>query len=134
MAILGHYTEDTLHDHCPPGKESWCSFQRDVATGSSLHKPIKNPLPDAVAKVVKPLVNRLGKKEFLVSVEKCRTQNIDESFHHTVWQYAPKDKVNSVSEIIHVLRLAVLFFSTKDMVCQSMQCANPLEFSFLKIC
>ena len=44
MAILDHYKEDTLYEHCPPGKESWCSFQRDVATGSSFHKPIKNPL------------------------------------------------------------------------------------------
>ena len=44
MAILDHYKEDTLYEHCPPGKESWCSFQRDVATGSSFHKPSKNPL------------------------------------------------------------------------------------------
>ena len=44
MAILDHYKEDKLHEHCPPGKESWCSFQRDVATGSSFNKPIKNPL------------------------------------------------------------------------------------------
>ena len=34
MAILDHYEEDTLHDHCPPGKRKWCSLQRDVATGS----------------------------------------------------------------------------------------------------
>ena len=54
MAILDYYTEDTLHDHCPPSKGSWCSFQRDVATGSSLHKPIKKPLPDAVVKVIIP--------------------------------------------------------------------------------
>ena len=44
MAILDHYKEDTLYEHCPPGKESWCSFQMDIATGSSFHKPIKNPL------------------------------------------------------------------------------------------
>ena len=30
MAILDHYKEDTLHDHYPPGKGSWCSFQRDL--------------------------------------------------------------------------------------------------------
>ena len=74
MTIQDHYKEDTLHDHCPPGKESWCSFQRDVTTGSSFHKPIKNPLPDAVVKVIKPLFDHFRKKEFLVSVEKCRTK------------------------------------------------------------
>ena len=111
MAILDHYKEDTLYDHWPPGKESWCSFLRDVTTGSSFHKPIKNPLPDAVVKVIKPLSDRLGKKELLVSVEKCRTQNVNESFHHIVWQYAPKGQVNSINEINLALHLAVLVFN-----------------------
>ena len=93
----------------------------------------KKPLPDTVVKVIKPLFDHLGKKEFLVSVEKCRTQNVNESFHHIVWQYAPKDKLNSVNKINLAPHLAVLI-STKDMVCQSVQCPNPLEFSFLKIC
>ena len=35
MAILNQYKENTLHDHRLPGKPSWCSFQRDVATRSS---------------------------------------------------------------------------------------------------
>ena len=90
-----------------------CSFQRDVATGSSFHKPIKNPLPNAVVEVIKPFFDRLIKKDFLVSVEKCRTQNIDESFHHIVWQYAPKDKVNSVNRQILALQLAVLIFNKR---------------------
>ena len=101
MAILDHYKEDTLHNHCPSGKGSWCSF----------HKPIKNPLPDTVVKVIKPLFDRLGKKEFLVSVENCGTQNANEPFHHIVWQYAAKDKVNSVNEINLALHLAVLVFN-----------------------
>ena len=64
MAILDHYKEDTLHDHCPSGKGSWCSFQKNIATRSSFHKPIKNPLPDAVVKIIKPFFDRLGKKKF----------------------------------------------------------------------
>ena len=44
-------------------------------------------------------------------MEKRRTQNVNESFHHTVWQYAPKDKVNSVNEINLALRFAVLVFN-----------------------
>ena len=63
MTVLDHYKEDTVHDHCPPGKGSWCSFQTDVATGTSFHKPIKNPLPDAVVKVI-TLFGSLGKKNF----------------------------------------------------------------------
>ena len=64
-----------------------------------------------MVKIIKPLFDRLGEKEFLVSVEKCRTQNINESFHHTVWQYAPKDRVNSVNEINFALHLAVFVFN-----------------------
>ena len=131
MAILDHYEEDTLHDHCLPGKGSWYSFQRDAATGSSFHKPIKSsPLPDAVVKVIKPLFDRLEKKEFLVSVEKCRTQNVNESFHHIVWQYAPKDKVNSVNEINLALHLAVLVFNEVHGLSISVICKSVgIQFS-----
>ena len=45
------------------GKGSCCSFQRDVLTGGSFHKPIKNPLPNAVIKVIKSLFDCFGKKE-----------------------------------------------------------------------
>ena len=130
MTIEDHYKEDTLHDHCPPGKESWCSFQRDVTTGSSFHKPIKNPLPDAVVKVIKPLFDHFRKKEFLVSVEKCRTQNVNESFHHIVWQYAPKDKVNSVNEVNLALHLAVLVFNEGHGLSISVICKSAgIQFS-----
>ena len=64
-----------------------------------------------MVKVIKPLSDRLGKKELLVSVEKCRTQNVIESFHHIVWQYAPKGQVNSINEINLALHLAVLVFN-----------------------
>ena len=37
-----HYKEGPCHTKCPVGPGSWCSFQRDVAYGTQLHKPIKN--------------------------------------------------------------------------------------------
>ena len=77
-----------------------------------------------MVKVIKPFFDRLIKKDFLVSVEKWRTHNIDESFHHIVWQYVPKDKVNSVSKQILALQLAVLIFnkghgSSISAICKS---------------
>ena len=50
-AILKHYcstVEKPQHDNCPSGPQSWCSFQRGKATGTNLHKPIKNHVPPAV--------------------------------------------------------------------------------------
>ncbi|KAK3745837.1 hypothetical protein QZH41_004305 [Actinostola sp. cb2023] len=38
MAILKHYSsylDNLQHDDCPEGPSSWCSFQRDLANGTS---------------------------------------------------------------------------------------------------
>ena len=32
MAILDHYVEDPTQNSCPPGKESWSSYNLDRAT------------------------------------------------------------------------------------------------------
>lgn len=61
-AILKYYSstvEEPKHDDCTAGASSWCSFQRDIANGTNLHKPIKNPLSDAVVEVMQPLFDRL---------------------------------------------------------------------------
>ena len=96
----------------------------------ALHKPIKNPLSDAVVKAIKPLFDRLGKGEFLVSVEKYRTQNVNESFHYIVWQYAPKVKVKSVNEINLALHLVVLVFNEGRVLSISAICKSVgIQFS-----
>ena len=51
MAIWHHsksMDENPDHDLCPPGKESWCGFQRDISkvTADYVHK---FPIPEAVA-------------------------------------------------------------------------------------
>lgn len=68
-AILKHYSstlENPQHEDCPQGKGSWCSYNRD----RSSHVLIKNPLPPAVVKVVQPVFDRLGSKEFLIGCKK----------------------------------------------------------------
>ena len=42
-AILKHYAstpEQPRHEDCPMGKDSWCSHNRDKATGQTTHVPI----------------------------------------------------------------------------------------------
>ena len=95
QAILYHYAstpEKPQHQHCPTGKPSWCSYQRDITTGKQTYQPIKKPLPPAVLKVVKPVFARLGDKKFLAGCEGCETQNQNESLHHVIWSFAPKDQ------------------------------------------
>lgn len=57
MAIW-HHTQSTGqspdHDLCPPGEDSWCGFQRDIAKGTSDYQH-NHPLPKAVANIILPI-------------------------------------------------------------------------------
>ena len=90
-----HYSstsEKPQHNYCQKGKESWCSYQRDLVNGTKLHKPIKNPLCPAIVEVVKLVFDRLGDAKFLAGCEKRLTQNPNESLHHVIWGLAPKEQ------------------------------------------
>ena len=113
-AILKHYSssaEVPRHDDCPEGPSSWCSYQRDVANGTNLHKPIKKPLPDAVVEVIQPLFDRLGAETFLIGCEECYTQNGNECLHHAIWGMASKEVYSSPQEISTAISLGVLQFN-----------------------
>ncbi|KAK3703836.1 hypothetical protein QZH41_012449, partial [Actinostola sp. cb2023] len=114
MAILKHYSsslDNLQHDDCPEGSSSWCSFQRDLANGTNLHKPIKDPLSKAVVEVMQPLFDRLGDESFLVGCENCYTQNANEYLHHVIWGMAPKDTYTSAQEVNTAASLGVLQFN-----------------------
>ena len=113
-AILKHFSstpEEPKHNDCPTSPNSWCSYQHDQANGTNLHKPIKNPFPDAVVEVMQPLFNRLGNESFLVGCESCYTQNQNECLHHTIWGMAYKEMFSSPQEISLAISLAVLHFN-----------------------
>ena len=98
-AILKHYAstpEKPQHEDCPMGKDSWCSYNRDQATGQTTHVPIKDPLPEAVVKVIQPTFDRLGSEEFLEGCQSCLDQNNNESLHHVVWGMSPKEPFSTV--------------------------------------
>ena len=111
MANLDLYGEYPTHNSCLLGKESWCSYNLDRTTGQNTHKPIQNPLPKMVVQIVKPLFERLGSVQLLSSVASCRTQNVNESFHRLVWQFAPKDVFTSTIDTKCALYLAVTLFN-----------------------
>ena len=113
-AILKHYSstlESPRHEDCPHGEDSWCSYNRDVATGHTTHVPIKDPLPQAVVKVVQPTFDRLGSEQFLAGCEKCPDQNRNESLHHVIWGMSPKEQFTSQQEASLSVSLGVLVFN-----------------------
>ena len=51
-------------EECPPGRHSWCSYNREISSGTNYHQPIKNPLPPAAVVEIQPRFDRLGSKKF----------------------------------------------------------------------
>ena len=76
------------------------------------HQPIKKPLPPVVLKVVKPVFDRLGNQTFLAGCEDCETQNPNESLHHVIWGFTPKEQYTSAAENDLAVSLGVLVFNS----------------------
>ena len=114
-AIMYHYAsteENPQHTFCPVGKDSWCSYQRDVVNNTTFHKPVKNPFPPAIIEVMKPVFDRLGDANFLAGCERCATQNPNESLHHVIWGLAPKEQYTSPRETSLAVSLGCLLFNS----------------------
>ena len=95
FAILDHYSstpENPMHDNCPLGAESFCSYNRDKATGLKTHVPTANPFTTELRDVLLPVFTKLGSRDFLDKCKNTRTQNANESLHHVIWSLAPKDQ------------------------------------------
>ena len=115
-AILDHYSstvENLKHDMSPPGEKSWCSYQRDIATKQSLHKPVKWPLTHAILAIINPVFQWLGSVEFLENCKSCCTQNPNKAFNHLIWCLAPKEQYVSPLETPLVISLGGCLFNNR---------------------
>ena len=78
-----------LHNHCPDGPDSWCSFKRDKANNTDLYKPGPG-LPDNIIALIKPIYARLSTDDLLKKCLDCKTQNQNESINAMIWNKLPK--------------------------------------------
>lgn len=81
--------EHPRHHLCPSGADSWCKYNKAKALGKEYHHQ-KDPIPEAVLTLMKPIYSRLGSRDLL---EKCLggyTQNANEAIHQLVWKFCPK--------------------------------------------
>ena len=63
QAILYHKVSTDCkpqHQFCPHGSKSWCGYQRDLASGTSVYKH-HDSLPQSIFKVVRPIFQSLAK-------------------------------------------------------------------------
>lgn len=66
------------YDHCPSGENSWCSWQRAKATGTSDKYTHKSPLHEEVYKTITPIYEKLTSDDLLTHCIGGFTQNSNE--------------------------------------------------------
>ena len=72
-------------------------------------------MPPAVVAEIQPLFDRLGSKKFLASCEDGKIQNLNESYHHVVWNLALKEQLNSPLEIKLAVEIATFLLNSVMM-------------------
>lgn len=93
-ATLLHYkstNEDPQHDKCPAGADSWCKYQKALATtGIEDFHHSYEPFPDEVITAIEPIYQDLSKEELLQRCLGGFTQNNNESLNQLIWRISPK--------------------------------------------
>ena len=83
---------------CPPGKDSWCKFQKDKEAETSTHKHGPG-LPHSVTQHIKPIFENLSSDKLLQECLHGKTQNQNEAFNGTIWKRLPKTKFVSLLQL-----------------------------------
>ncbi|KYM99964.1 hypothetical protein ALC62_09280 [Cyphomyrmex costatus] len=93
-ATFFHYKstdEDPQHDKCPAGADSWCDYQKALATtGVQDFQHKYEPFPDEVIKAIEPIYQDLSKDELLQRCVGGFNQNNNESLNQLIWRISPK--------------------------------------------
>ena len=85
--------KDPQHHKCPDGPDSWCFYNKAIATKAPLPSHVGNvryPLDAAVAKEMVPIYDRLSDENLIQRMQKGKTQNANESLHNVIWGRCPK--------------------------------------------
>ena len=92
-AILWHCTQfDDLnfrHLFCPEGRESWCSYNKDQATGENTYVGNIN-LSKWIHDIINPVFLNLSDNVLLSKCLHGETQNVNEGFNQIIWLKCPK--------------------------------------------
>lgn len=78
------------HDNCPPGPDSWCTWQKAKAD-NKLNEYTHTPaLPDVVFNAIIPVYEVLTEEGLLQRCLGGFTRSKNGSFNSLIWSYAPK--------------------------------------------
>lgn len=103
--------ENPQHEQCPPGEDSWCSWQRMNATNTLENHHHKTPLSEYVYEAIKPIYEELSSDDLLTRCIGGYTQNSNESFNATVWAMAPKSRSSGKTILDIVTHIAICVYN-----------------------
>ena len=134
--LLHSNSTDEMPHHNLEGKDSWCGWQRAKVDMKEHLYQHKDPIPQAIVPLIQPIYAQLGSKSLL---EKCLhgyTQNANESLHHIIWQFCPKELFLGRVSVDIVCALGVLYFndgasSLKGIAEQLQIELTPIAIQFL---
>ena len=98
------------HDLCPPGENSWCGFQRDLAKETTEYSHT-HPLPSAVANAIHSTFEALSDQDLLRRCLHGGTQNRNEAINALIWQRATKETHSGLPTVELAAHLAVSHFN-----------------------
>ena len=121
--------EKPQHDRCPVGADSWCFYQKALATGQEPgpHRTnVGTPLSSDVAEHVKGVYTRLAHIDLLERCKLGKTQNNNESVHSVIWNKCPKTSFVGLERVVSATCSAVSEFNvgvevTMKNLCDVMQ-------------
>lgn len=78
------------HQYCPAGADSWCAYQKAVATKQNYNHP--PAFDQEIQDLLQPIYEELTDDKLLERCLGANTQNNNESYNSCVWNIAPKHK------------------------------------------
>ena len=78
------------HQYCPAGADSWCAYQKAVATKQNYNHP--PAFDQQIQDLLQPIYEELTDEKLLERCLGANTQNNNESYNSCVWNIAPKHK------------------------------------------
>ena len=106
---LNSTNEHPRHNLCPEGESSWCKWQAAKALGKVYDH--KNPIPEPIVALLKPIYARLGSCSLLEKCVQGYTQNANEALHQLAWKFCPKELFLGKTGIDVACALAICSFN-----------------------
>ncbi|XP_071574866.1 uncharacterized protein [Temnothorax nylanderi] len=103
--------EEPQHENCPSGPNSWCKWRQAEAAGTLQSYNHPPSLDSNVQELIRPIYEDLSSQDLLNRCCGGFTQNNNECFNKTVWQFAPKHSFCSSNIINIATYLATCIFN-----------------------